>query len=547
MKKIIVLLTLALATYHSTTAQFPAAEYLDINRVKARYMVHGDMFWDPATGDAAYEFPKGSGKHSGFASSLWIGGINQSTNTLHLAGQKFRTNGNDYWPGPLDINNGAVSDTIQSAHWAQIWKVNKTTIDSFLQISNHTLANTPSSILKWPGKGANGSLGAQQVKSAANGLLLNLPNRDLAPFVDVNNDNVYNPLDGDYPKIKGEQMLWWIFNDNSASHGASKGLPMKIEIHASAYACNQTGIENTTFLNYKIYNYSSNTYDSTVISFWNDIDLGYAFDDYVGYDSSRRMGVTYNGDPLDETQSGYGTNLTQKAAVVLKHPSDIGNNRSPLGAFTISNNGSDGDPQTATEFYNYMTGSWRDGTAFKKGCDLLNGATVAYPFAFPDDPSDINGISEVRCNKVPFDRRIILSGQPFTMYPGSAPIEFTLAFINTDLGVDNSNFDELRRLADTAYKYPDGCQSLAWPTSTPNITQGEISIYPNPANSFFTIQDTDEKKKSIKLYNAHGQEVYKKVSSNRNLKVPTGNLAKGLYFLQIKKDDKQFSQTVLLN
>jgi hypothetical protein len=90
-------------------------------------------------------------------------------------------------------------------------------------------------------------------------------------------------LDGDYPDIKGEQMLWWIFNDNTAAHTQSGGLPLKIEIHASAYACNQTGLENTTFLNYKLNNFSSTIYDSAVITFWNDMDLGYAYDDFIGF------------------------------------------------------------------------------------------------------------------------------------------------------------------------------------------------------------------------------------------------------------------------
>lgn len=36
----------------------------------------------------------------------------------------------------------------------------------------------------------------------------------LAPFVDNNNDGDYNPLDGDYPKIKGQQAIYYIYNDN---------------------------------------------------------------------------------------------------------------------------------------------------------------------------------------------------------------------------------------------------------------------------------------------------------------------------------------------
>ncbi len=54
MKKTSLLLAPALVTYLTSSAQFNTAEYLDINKVKARYMVHGDRFWDPSTGISSY-------------------------------------------------------------------------------------------------------------------------------------------------------------------------------------------------------------------------------------------------------------------------------------------------------------------------------------------------------------------------------------------------------------------------------------------------------------------------------------------------------------
>ena len=545
MKKTILLFALVLVAFFTSSAQFNTAEYLDINKIKARYMVHGDMFWDPIAGAAAYEFPKGSGKHSGFASSLWIGGYNQATSNLHIAAQTYRNRGNDYWPGPLDVFNGATSDTITSANWSRIWKVDKSTIDYFRQLSTHTLTNTPQSILDWPSRGANSVGGAQQVLGAVSGLL-SIPDREMAPFVDINSDNIYNPLDGDYPDIKGEQMLWWVFNDNTAAHTQSGGLPIKVEIHASAYACNQKGLDNTTFLNYRIFNFNSSIMDSTVITFWNDIDLGYAFDDFIGFDSIRRMGITYNGDPYDETGIGYGSNLTQKAAIIIKQPGDGPNHRSPIGAFTYFNNstGPNGDPTIAAEYYNYMTGSWKNGDPFRFGCAPMDTTQAITKYCFPDDPSISNGISEVQCNRTPFDRRFLLSSKPFSFIPGTTPREFTFALINTDTGVDNSNFNELRRLADSAYKYSEGCQSNNWPLNIPDVTTSRFKVYPNPANSYFTIEDTEHKMKSIQLYNVSGQAIYKEESNKRKMNVSTEHLPKGLYFLRIEKGKEEFTQSI---
>jgi hypothetical protein len=83
-------------------AQLNTIEYLDINNVKAGILTHGDMFWNIDSSQSAYEYPKGSGKHCGFASSIWIAGYNHNTGGLHVAAQTYRQGGNDYWPGPLD-------------------------------------------------------------------------------------------------------------------------------------------------------------------------------------------------------------------------------------------------------------------------------------------------------------------------------------------------------------------------------------------------------------------------------------------------------------
>ena len=81
----------------------------------------------------------------------------------------------------------------------------------------------------------------------------------LAPFVDLNQDDNYNPMDGDYPDIKGDQMLWWVYNDNT-EHMSSGGRPLGIEIRVSFYGFfyanppndSIEAINNTTFLNFEI-------------------------------------------------------------------------------------------------------------------------------------------------------------------------------------------------------------------------------------------------------------------------------------------------------
>ena len=61
-------------TLSAQTTPFTTKEYLDINNIRAAQLVHGDMWWDPATSAPQCEYPKGSGNHVGFAASLWMAG-----------------------------------------------------------------------------------------------------------------------------------------------------------------------------------------------------------------------------------------------------------------------------------------------------------------------------------------------------------------------------------------------------------------------------------------------------------------------------------------
>jgi hypothetical protein len=77
--------------------QGKAYEYLDVNQVKARIYNSADHFWDMDS-RPSYEVPKGSGVHSNFAHSLWIGG-HDTSGTAHVAANTYRQNGVDFYSG----------------------------------------------------------------------------------------------------------------------------------------------------------------------------------------------------------------------------------------------------------------------------------------------------------------------------------------------------------------------------------------------------------------------------------------------------------------
>lgn len=528
---LLILLTFEVAGQNTTI------EYLDINNVKAGILNRGDMFWNPDIQGPQYEFPKGSGKHSNFAAALWVSGIDQGNN-IHISAQTYRQKGNDFWPGPLD-NNGNI-DTATSNKWDKIWKVNRTTIDSFIATTPHTLANTPLVILQWPAKG-NPNAGGK------NGAPL-IINKAMAPFIDVNNDNTYNALDGDYPDIEGEQALWWVFNDNGQTHNETDGAPLKIEIQAMAFACNSiSGLKNAIYINFKVRNLSGNDYHNTRFSFWDDIDLGYGVDDYIGVDTIRRMGICYNQDSLDETPIGYGNNLTQSGCILLKTPDDtVG-----FGGFVFNNNDASpaGNPLVDTQYYNYMNSKWKDGKPFTDACNARDTGNII-KYVYPSEPNDPLGWSEKQCAMVGADRRFLINSSSFTMLK-NIEYEYRIAYVNTPVGSSNLNFTALKSAADTVIQYANGC-GTSFPLNTQAVeTTNEISLYPNPTSSEMEIKCNDalwQKISRVDIYSTDGKMI-RQYSKNElhNQKINVQFLAEGLYFLKIVGGEKTIIEKFLKN
>jgi hypothetical protein len=144
--------------------------------------------------------------------------------------------------------------------------------------------------------------------------------------VDVNANGSYNPMDGDYPDIKGDQMLWWIYNDVKTGSRGITATPLGVEIAVSVYGFScpninaDSAVLNTTFLmNLKMFNRSANNYTNTALGLWQDGDIGNGSDDFVGCHVPLNTVYTYNSDDDDdEGNSGYGQNMPAFGTTVLK-------------------------------------------------------------------------------------------------------------------------------------------------------------------------------------------------------------------------------------
>ncbi len=438
--------------YRADCAPSRSEADMSINNVRARLLGGGDVWWDLQVGK--YIVPKvepASGLpevSSIFAGSVWLGGYDPVGN-LKLAAQTFRdANANDFWPGPLDREGSIQRDTC--ARWDKHFRVLGDNIRGFLrdynlaQENGETLekSDIPEDVLGWPGAG-------NPHFSDIHGFELpDLSQGGLAGFFDADGDLVYDPLKGDYPiiEIRGcpipqypDEMIFWIYNDAGGIHTQTEGNPiqMEVQVQAFAYATNDE-INDMTFQRYKLINRATQSIDSTFFAMWVDPDLGCSRDDYIGCDTARSLAYVYNEDDVDGTTgcdcpSAQGpTNTYCEDVPILgvdyfRGPLNEFGEEIGMSSFTYYNNADPAagqwpaaqtDPQIAQEYYNYMSGSWKDGTPFSSGGDAYNVGGDRIDYAFTEAPNDPNGWSMCTAN-LPFgDRRTIQASGPFRLDPG---------------------------------------------------------------------------------------------------------------------------------
>jgi hypothetical protein len=296
---------------------------LNVNNVRTLIHSGGDMWWDLVQ-NARYEIPKGSGRHSLYVGNLWIGGREAQTQTLKVAAQRYRSNGVDFWTGPLDSLGTASIDAETCDLYDQLWSISRQEVEKFRLCwdgnsvdPNCDNYQVPESIKKWPGNPIFQS--NEQHK---------LMQHVLAPYFDNDSNGYYDYTKGDYPLydldntidcnadrsalLYGDFTLWWVFNDKGNIHGETQGNAIGMEIRAQAFGFTTNDeINNMTFYNYQLINRGTTTLEQCYFGVNTDADIGGAKDDYTGCDVERGFGYMYNADDYDEPYSGangYGEN-----------------------------------------------------------------------------------------------------------------------------------------------------------------------------------------------------------------------------------------------
>lgn len=456
--------------------------YLELNNVRAMVHTAGNLWQVPGQNFSQYEVPKNSGIMALFTSALWLGGTDIN-GQLKLAALRYR-NGQDYWTGPLSLNIADIEPS-ECLKYDRHYVTSQDLVREFdawytageldqqngtnLQQTNFPNYKVPDFFKDWP---AHGDVTKGQ-------------DFYLAPFFDRDENGVYEWENGDYPwydldnakeckndrrvSLYGDINLWWILNDKGNIHTESNGDPIGMEIHAQAFAfATNDEVNNMTFYNYELINRGTQTLYNTYFGIFIDGALGDPFDDYVGCDVARGLGYFYNGDNYDGDNVGFkGYGATPPAVGVdffegpyqdndsIDNAYGIGDNEALNGIgygdgiadnerfgmrrflYYINTGGganpSQTDPVSASDYYNFLRGRWKDNTPFYYGgnghiSDPTTNPAMPCDFMFPNDTDPLgwgtNGQpqapwTEETAGNLPYDRRFLQSAGPFVLKPGA--------------------------------------------------------------------------------------------------------------------------------
>ncbi|MBK6965450.1 MAG: T9SS type A sorting domain-containing protein [Bacteroidales bacterium] len=500
------------------------ADTININNISALINPFGCLFWDYYNSNH-YEFPRGSGLNTIFSLSLNIAGTDIHQNP-YLSGILYRQFGTDFFPGP--VSSGEYYNLSYDTTWARVWKLNKQEILTHISSWEQAGYEVPRSIAVWPGNG-DPSKGQAPV---------------MAPYYDRNENGFYDPANGDYPIIRGDQAVYFIYNDSRSPHTDFFGTGLMAEIHCMVYAFDvpeDPALNNTVFVNYLVTNRSNITYSNVNLSVFADTDNGAPMDDLVGCDTLLNAAISFNGQIPDggSAGGGYGNHPPAQSLMLLNRD---------MSSFIV-NGYSTGNqwlnrPFTGEELINNMNALWIDGSPIiGNGCGHNSCATGnVVKYAFPGNPNDTDSWSMLQSPVGMAEYCFFINVQPVTDFQPGETVCIDLA-LTSAIDEDGDHLDGytlVKQYAETVKafydaNFPASCFDVA--PSVDEVIIGNkavVNVFPNPADDVLWVNTAEiQDEADYQILDITGRIKCTGKIENGLTSINISSVVPGLYILRI--------------
>jgi hypothetical protein len=445
------------------------------------------------------------------AFALWYGGMHgRGEGRIHATAEQFRMfHGRDINPGPLTSKGTQLTDSARKEdQWDMFFKMND------FEINDAKNGVHSESIENWPGNGIQ-SFGESSL---------------MADFFDLNNNGIYEPKGGDYPTMRGNQMLYSVFNDDVIK--TQTGSPiMGVEVQQYAYAFNckkDHVLQNTFFLEYNLINKSANNYDSFFVALWQDVELGEPTGTAMG-SIVNKAGFYFD---LDNINSSLDSTY-----MVSVYPV----NESLNSFLAYDNNSLRARYHGRKWYYDNMSSQLhnKDSICTIGDSDHVDiKSTSQFNFIYPDNPFDTAGWNFSSSHSHGFDVSGVAGVGPYQFKSGDT-IKVIFAISGHWKYNDNPEkqyFNMIDEIDHVKQLYADGKLENACPTPL-GLSKKEddvISVYPNPTKGVLNIE-SDQEIEKLELFNSIGQKVFEGIGKQINC----SQIPNGIYVLKIRTTENK--------
>lgn len=300
-------------------------------------------------------------------------------------------------------------------------------------------------------------------------------------------------------------------------------------------------VDNMMFYEFTVFNKSPNKYSDFRMGLFANPAIGNPNNDYIGFDSTHRMAITYNSalpDTGGRTSSSYGYHPPITGLTFVQMPGEACRGTMPAGSFDFFPSMYSGfdyiAPNNDTSYNNYMHAKNYFGSHIYRE---LSGTTYAGNYVFPN--TELCDSSASAGN-----RKYVLSTNDYTFLPNTKT-KLGMVFMATDTtgnACGHLNLKAITDLADTAWNVY--CNASLGTHDVVQV-QSMLKVYPNPAQTVLFIETKlTPNEEQVQVYDALGRRI--NISYARKgaaLELNISSLVPGVYSLVYRNGTAQQAQT----